>query len=154
MRSFLRENSHTVGFLILWMVVARFAPILMYGLLPLGVFLLRRVDKWQDILFGFIMVLVMSDAGPEFGHMAVFKSAKKHKKLLELNASPERLDLDDVQCAAAKEHGVPIVISTDAHSPDGLHAMRLGVLQARRAGLTKKDVANTRTLAQFQKLLH
>ncbi len=85
---------------------------------------------------------------------AVFKSAKKHKKLLELNASPERLDLDDVQCAAAKEHGVPIVISTDAHSPDGLHAMRLGVLQARRAGLTKKDVANTRTLAQFQKLLH
>jgi len=76
MRSFLRENSHTVGFLILWMVVARFAPILMYGLLPLGVFLLRRVDKWQDILFGFIMVLVMSDAGPEFGHMAVFKSAK------------------------------------------------------------------------------
>ncbi len=85
---------------------------------------------------------------------AVFKAAKKHKKMLELNASPERLDLDDVNCAAAKEHGVPIVISTDAHSIEGLNAMRLGVIQARRAGLTKKDVANTRTLAQFRKLLN
>ncbi len=84
---------------------------------------------------------------------AVFKAARKHQKLLELNASPERLDLDDVHCAAAKEHGVPIVISTDAHSVDGLRAMRYGVLQARRAGLTKHDVANTRTWAQFKKLL-
>jgi DNA polymerase (family 10) len=84
---------------------------------------------------------------------AVFKTARKNKKLVELNASPERLDLDDVQCAAAKEHGVPIVISTDAHSVEGLHAMRLGVLQARRAGLTKADVANTRTWTQFKKLL-
>jgi DNA polymerase (family X) len=85
---------------------------------------------------------------------AVFKTARRHKKLLELNASPERLDLDDIHCAAAKEHGVPIVISTDAHSVDGLRAMRYGVLQARRAGLTKGDVANTRTWAQFKKLLH
>jgi DNA polymerase (family 10) len=84
---------------------------------------------------------------------AVFKSAREHKKLLELNASPERLDLDDILCAAAKEHGVPIVISTDAHSVEGLRTMRYGVLQARRAGLTKKDVANTRTWAHFQKLL-
>ena len=60
---------------------------------------------------------------------------------------------NDVNCAAAKEHGVPIVISTDAHSVDGLRAMRFGVIQARRAGLTKKDVANTRTWAQFAKLL-
>jgi DNA polymerase (family 10) len=84
---------------------------------------------------------------------AIFKSAREHKKLLELNASPERLDLDDIHCAAAKEHGVPIVISTDAHSVEGLRTMRFGVLQARRAGLTKKDVANTRTWAQFQKLI-
>jgi DNA polymerase (family 10) len=84
---------------------------------------------------------------------AVFKSAREHKKLLELNASPERLDLDDILCAAAKEHGIPIVISTDAHSIEGLRTMRYGVLQARRAGLTKKDVANTRTWAQFQKLI-
>ncbi len=84
---------------------------------------------------------------------AVFKAARKHHKLLELNASPYRLDLNDVHCAAAKEHGVPIVISTDAHSTEGLHDMRYGVLQARRAGLTKADIANTRTWAQFKKLL-
>jgi DNA polymerase (family 10) len=84
---------------------------------------------------------------------AVYKAARRHGTLLELNASPERLDLDDVHCAAAKENGVLLVISTDAHSTEGLHAMRYGILQARRAGLTKKDVANTRTWAQFQKLL-
>ena len=47
---------------------------------------------------------------------AVFAAAKKHGKLLELNANPARLDLDDVHCAAAKAHGIPIVINTDAHS--------------------------------------
>jgi DNA polymerase (family 10) len=84
---------------------------------------------------------------------AVFKAAREHGKLLELNAHPSRLDLDDVACAAAKRHGVLIVISTDAHRPDGLDAMRYGVLQARRGGLGKEDVANTRTWDQLRKLL-
>ncbi len=74
---------------------------------------------------------------------AVYATAVRYRKFLELNASPKRLDLDDLACAAAKEHGVPIVISTDAHSTAGLDAMRFGVLQARRAGLTKDDVVNT-----------
>ena len=78
---------------------------------------------------------------------AVMAAAKKNGKLLELNANPVRLDLNDVYCAAAKQHGIPIVINTDAHPPDGLAVMRYGILQARRAGLTKADVANTRTLA-------
>ena len=73
---------------------------------------------------------------------AVFQAAREHGKLLELNANPMRLDLNDVACAAAKRHGIPIVISTDAHSPDGLGALRYGVQQARRGGLTKEDVAN------------
>ncbi len=64
-----------------------------------------------------------------------------------------RLDLDDVACAAAKGYGVPIVISTDAHSPNELAMMRYGVLQARRGGLTKQDVANTRPWAKLRKLL-
>ena len=75
---------------------------------------------------------------------AVFEAAAKHGKLLELNANPKRLDLDDVDCAAAKRHGIPIVISTDAHSIGSLDVMRYGILQARRAGLTKGDVVNTR----------
>ena len=50
---------------------------------------------------------------------AVLKAARPIGKFLELNAHPSRLDLDDVHCAAAKELGVPIVISTDAHSVEG-----------------------------------
>jgi len=84
---------------------------------------------------------------------AVFAAAKEHGKLLELNANPQRLDLNDVYCAAARQHGIPIVINTDAHSPDGLDVLRYGILQARRAGLTRQDVANTRTWAQLKKLI-
>jgi DNA polymerase (family 10) len=84
---------------------------------------------------------------------AVMLAAKKHGKLLELNANPVRLDLNDVYCAAAKQHGIPIVINTDAHAPDELAVMRFGIVQARRAGLTKADVANTRPWPQLRKLL-
>jgi DNA polymerase (family 10) len=84
---------------------------------------------------------------------AVFAAARRHGKLLELNAHPQRLDLNDVACAAAKSHGIPIVIGTDAHSVTGFDVLRYGVLQARRAGLTKHDVANTRTWPQLQRLL-
>lgn len=84
---------------------------------------------------------------------AVFTAARNHHKFLELNANPMRLDLNDILCAAAKTHHIPIVISSDAHSPEGLDVLRYGILQARRAGLTKQDVANTRTWGQMKKLL-
>jgi DNA polymerase (family 10) len=84
---------------------------------------------------------------------AVIQAARDYGKMLELNAHPMRLDLDDVACAAVKAHGVKIVIATDAHRTDGLDAMRYGVLQARRGGLTKTDVANSRTWPQLKKLL-
>jgi len=83
----------------------------------------------------------------------VIRVAREHGKALELNAHPLRLDLDDVACAEAKSQGVLIVISTDSHRPDGLAAMRYGVLQAHRGGLTKDDVLNTRTWPQVKKLL-
>lgn len=75
---------------------------------------------------------------------AVIETAAAHGKCLELNANPARLDLNDVHLMLAKRHGVPIVISTDAHSVDGLTLMQHGVRQAQRAGLTADDVANTR----------
>lgn len=84
---------------------------------------------------------------------AVLRAARDYGKMMELNAHPRRLDLDDVACAAAKAYGVPIVISTDAHSPNGLDAMRYGILQARRGGLTKADVVNTRSWRDLKKLL-
>ena len=81
------------------------------------------------------------------------RQAKTHNKMLELNANPARLDLSDVYCMAAKEHGVPIVINTDAHSIEALGVMRYGILQARRGNLTKADVANTRSWAEIKAML-
>jgi DNA polymerase (family 10) len=75
---------------------------------------------------------------------AVFQAARTHRKKLELNASPKRLDLNDVHLAAAKSLGIPIVINTDAHRIVGLDDLRYGIKQARRAGLTADDVANTK----------
>ena len=84
---------------------------------------------------------------------AVFRAAIQHRKLLELNANPARLDLDDIHCAAAAERGIPIVVNTDAHSIDGLDVLRYGILQARRAGLTARHVANTLPWSQLKKLV-
>lgn len=82
-----------------------------------------------------------------------FAAASRQGKFMELNANPARLDLDDVHCAAAKRHGIPIVISSDAHSALGMDVLRYGVLQARRAGLTAADVANTRSWAKVKAML-
>ena len=82
-----------------------------------------------------------------------FKAAADHGVMMEINAHHQRLDLDDIRAAAAKDHGIPIVINTDSHSINGFEQLQYGVDQARRAGLTKKDVANTKTVKQFWKLL-
>ena len=82
-----------------------------------------------------------------------FKAAADHGVLLEINSSPERLDLDDIQAAAAKSYGIPIIIDTDSHSTNGFNVLPYGVDQARRAGLTKHDVANTKSWVEFKKLL-
>jgi DNA polymerase (family X) len=97
--------------------------------------------------------LVGKRKGAAVNYDDVFKAAADHGVMMEINAHPSRLDLDDIHAAAAKDRGIPIVISTDAHSVHGFDVMPFGVNQARRAGLEKKDVANTRTPAQFRKLL-
>jgi DNA polymerase (family X) len=84
---------------------------------------------------------------------AVFAAAARNGKLMEINANPARLDLDDVAAATAKRHGIPIVISSDAHSTLGLDVLRYGVLQARRAGLTAQDVANAQPWTKIKRLL-
>lgn len=84
---------------------------------------------------------------------AVFDAVVEEGKILELNANPARLDLNDVQCAAAKERGIPIVINSDAHHDLGFDVLRYGILQARRAGLTASDVLNCLSYADFKKRL-
>jgi DNA polymerase (family 10) len=62
---------------------------------------------------------------------------------MELNSYPDRLDLSDVHLRMAKQNGVKVVINTDAHRISHLPKIRYGILQARRAWLTKEDVLNT-----------
>jgi DNA polymerase (family 10) len=83
----------------------------------------------------------------------LMKAAKETGSVLELNAQPERLDLTEVYAKMAKEMGVMIAISTDAHSVNELDFMRFGVYQARRGWLDSEDVLNTRSWKELRKLL-
>lgn len=85
---------------------------------------------------------------------AIFAEAKKYNKGFEINASFERLDLNEVNSRKATEsYGLKIEIGTDAHSIASMDNMRYGVGVARRAWLTKKDVINTKTLKEFERYL-
>ncbi len=72
---------------------------------------------------------------------------------LEINAFPIRLDLDSANAYFARSLGVKFLINTDAHAVEHLSYMNYGVGVARRAWLTAEDVLNTRSLAQFRKML-
>ncbi len=85
---------------------------------------------------------------------AILKAAARTKTIIELNAHWVRLDINDVQCRLAKEYGVPIAISTDAHTLAEFDVMRYGIATARRGWLEKKDVVNTKTWKQLQKFLN
>ncbi len=82
----------------------------------------------------------------------VIAAAREFGCHLEINAEPDRLDINDIHAYAAKEAGVKLAISTDAHSLDAFRYMRFGIDQARRAWLTADDVINTRPLAELRKL--
>ena len=79
----------------------------------------------------------------QFDMHAVLTAAASKKVAMELNAYPDRLDLNDVHIRQAKQRGVKIVINTDSHHTSHMDKIRYGVLQARRAWLTKDDVLNT-----------
>lgn len=84
---------------------------------------------------------------------AVLQAASELSVAVELNANPNRLDLTDVHVHRAKELGIPVVISTDAHGPEGLADMRYGVDQARRGWLEPPDVLNAKTREEFESWL-
>ncbi len=88
-----------------------------------------------------------------FDMHAVLTAAAKHKVAMELNAYPDRLDLNDNNLRQAKQHGVKIVINTDSHHTSHMEKIRYGVLQARRAWLTKDDVLNTLPADKFVKAM-
>ena len=83
----------------------------------------------------------------------VFKEAKNTNTAIEINAHPDRLDLNDIGCRRAKELGIMITIGTDAHAASHLDYMHLGVSVARRGWLQKKDVLNTYPWTEARKRL-
>jgi DNA polymerase (family 10) len=93
-------------------------------------------------------------AGAAFDLEAALRAAADHGVMFEVNAQPERLDLDDRAARAAIAHGVRLTIGTDAHAAPERRFMRWGVDQARRGWAAKADVANTRHLVGLIKLLH
>src|SRR5947209_16362262 len=83
---------------------------------------------------------------------AVIAAAAATGTMLEINASPDRRDLNEVHARAAAAAGVPIVINCDAHRTRGFAVARYGYATARRAWLTRDHVANTRSWAEFAPL--
>lgn len=83
----------------------------------------------------------------------IMQAAKECGCFLEVNAQPVRLDLNDDACRMARDMGLKLAVSTDAHSADGLANMRFGVDQARRGWLEADDVINTRSLRKLRALL-
>lgn len=79
--------------------------------------------------------------------------AKEYGKILELNASPYRLDLKTEYLKMAKESGVPIAINTDAHHINQLKYMDIGVRYAQKAWLSKDEIVNTWTLDKFKQFI-
>jgi DNA polymerase (family X) len=82
----------------------------------------------------------------------VIEGALETGTFLEINGQPDRLDLRDVHARAAKEAGLQLIVSSDAHEVRSQAYVELAVAQARRGWLTKADVANARTWKQLEKL--
>jgi DNA polymerase (family 10) len=82
---------------------------------------------------------------------AVMRAARQRGCYLELNAQPSRLDIDDIHCKIARDVGLKVPVSTDAHTIDGLEMMRFGIAQAGRGWLEAKDVLNTLPLEKLLK---
>jgi len=80
----------------------------------------------------------------------VIQTAARLGVALELNAFPDRLDLDPPHCRQAREMGVPVVINTDSHAPAHLAQRAFGIYTARRGWLEPKDVLNTRSVEQIR----
>ena len=80
---------------------------------------------------------------------AVIDAASQAGVAMEINSQPHRLDLSDIHATLARDAGVPIVISSDAHSTSALAYLEWGVITARRAGLERKHVMNTKPFKEF-----
>jgi DNA polymerase (family X) len=114
--------------------------------------LLRAIDNPYCQVIGHMRGRKVLERDPvEIELERVLEAARDAGCLIEVNADPTRLDLDDNATRIAREMGLKFTISTDAHAINGLDQMKYGVWTARRGWLEKKDVLNTGTLNQVRK---
>jgi DNA polymerase (family 10) len=117
--------------------------------------IIRAMDnKYMNILAHPTGRLINEREPYEIDIEKIILAAKERSKILELNSHPNRLDLNDLHCKMAKEAGVKIAISTDAHSINNFNLMIYGINQARRGWLEKDDVVNTRNLRELRSILN
>jgi DNA polymerase (family 10) len=82
----------------------------------------------------------------------ILNTAAVHRKVLELNSNPHRLDIDWRCCKQAKKKGVMIAINPDAHHTSGLHDVRYGIDQARKGWIEASDCLNTLSLESIRSI--
>ncbi|HEY2115159.1 MAG TPA: DNA polymerase/3'-5' exonuclease PolX, partial [Candidatus Angelobacter sp.] len=97
--------------------------------------------------------MLLRREGFTYDYDKVFTAAARAGVAMEQNAYPDRLDLRDQHLRMAKARGVKFIINTDAHHTSHMEKIRYGVLQLRRAWLTKQDVLNTLPAAEFAKIV-
>jgi len=106
--------------------------------------ILKAMDNpWMDILAHPTGRLLQKRDGMNLDMEAIMDKAVERNIIMEINANPERLDLDDRHCKMAMEKGLKLSVSTDAHSIGDLQNMKYGIFQARRGWLEPQNVVNT-----------
>jgi DNA polymerase (family 10) len=113
--------------------------------------ILRAIENpWVDVLGHPTGRRLLQRESIKFDMTAVMDSVSRHGVTMEINCQPQRLDLNDSHARAARERGIPLVISTDAHSVNALSRLQWGVQVARRAWVQAGDVINTRPVGEMR----
>ncbi len=116
--------------------------------------ILRALDNPHVSILAHPSARLIDERAPiEVDMQAVVRRAKLRGVALELNAQPDRLDLDDVNARMAKEEGALLAINSDAHGVYDFANLAFGVGQARRGWLEARDVLNTRPLSEVRRQL-
>ena len=115
---------------------------------------IRAMENPHVTIIGHLSTRLLGQRPPtDFDLEAVLQAARDTGTALEINASPERLDLKDTHAYRARELGVPLVISTDSHHHSHLSGGRFGVAVARRAWCEPRHILNTMPLEQFNRFI-
>ena len=116
--------------------------------------ILRAIENpWVDVLGHPTGRRLLQRESIKFDMTTVMDSVSRHGVPMEINCQPQRLDLNDSHARAARERGIPLVISTDAHSVNALSRLQWGVQVARRAWVQSGDVLNTRPVDELRSRL-